>query len=161
MNTVRMAQTTKGIGRAVSASSLADIAEAVRAVFMLFGCSLALRWIPFRRIHAWHNQHNHCAIAVPADHAKHVARIVRAIRRASRVVGISACLSQALTAQMLLRWVGVPSRVWFGVNPSVDSQFAAHAWLEWNGQTVLGGWVQATYAPLFSLDVAPHIQSER
>lgn len=142
-------------------SPLADVIGAAQAVFVLFGCSLALRWIPFRRIHAWHNRHNRCAVAVPADPAQHVARIVRAIRRASKVVGISACLSQALTAQMLLRWVGVPSRVWVGANPNVGGQFAAHAWLEWNGQTVLGGWMQATYAPLFSLDVAPFVQSER
>ena len=129
-------------------------------MIMLFWFSLALRWIPFRHIHAWHNQHTRCVTPVPADPARHMARIVRALRRASRVVGISACLSRALTAQMLLRWVGVPSRVWFGVNPNVDSQFAAHAWLEWNGETVLGGWVQVIYAPLFFLEVSPHVQSE-
>lgn len=87
-----------------------------------------------------------------------VARAVRrAVDRAARSMPGSACLDQALTAELLLRRAGQPVRVSIGVAPD-GRPLDAHAWVESGGFLVTGDTEDLhTYRTLvvFGDDVAP------
>ncbi len=51
----------------------------------------------------------------------------------------STCLTRALAAQLLLRRGGIDSRLCIGVKRDEQRKFEAHAWLERNGEVILGG----------------------
>lgn len=66
-------------------------------------------------------------------------RLRRQVPRLSRWVPWRAvCLEQALAARWILRQARVPSRLQVGVSSS-GGVFAAHAWLEVAGKTLIGG----------------------
>jgi len=65
--------------------------------------------------------------------------IVWAVEAASRRVPRATCLTQALSAKLLLRAVGQNARLRLGVARNSDGSFRAHAWLEQAGQPILGG----------------------
>jgi hypothetical protein len=75
-------------------------------------------------------------------------RIAWAIRLPARRVPRASCLTQALAAQMLLARYGHRSRLRIGVGRDTAGQFAAHAWVEVNGQLVIGGEIAHNYVPL-------------
>ncbi len=64
-------------------------------------------------------------------------RLEWTVRVASRVVPYATCLAQALALHRLLARHGYPSNILVGVC-SVDRQFLAHAWVEHEGETLLG-----------------------
>jgi len=74
----------------------------------------------------------------PADNSVPVGQLVWAIRSASRLVPRATCLTQALAGQILLRRHGYPAEVHIGVTKDAAQGFQAHAWLEHQGQIVLG-----------------------
>ncbi len=153
MTSRKASQKATRLLRKIATITRSDFVDAFVAICLLFGFSLAVKFLPFRYLRAWHGRHNACPATRKPPSDQRVAATIRSVRRANRVVGFSACLSQALTGQTLLRRMGVPTRLWVGVNPNLDGAFAAHAWLEWNGQTVLGDQVQSAFTPLFHLDV--------
>ena len=74
-----------------------------------------------------------------------------AVRLAARYVPGASCLTQAITAQLLLSWSGVKSRLHVGV--SRTEKFEAHAWLECDGRVLLGGELESSrYAPILILE---------
>lgn len=64
-------------------------------------------------------------------------QVIWAVRLASRYVPRATCLTQALTAQMLLNGSGIDSRLQIGVARAAG--FEAHAWVECGGRVVVGG----------------------
>ena len=66
-------------------------------------------------------------------------RMIRAVRVASRVVPFASCLTQAQGAQIMLARHGVETTVCLGVRDAADGELAAHAWLNSDGEIVLGG----------------------
>jgi Transglutaminase-like superfamily len=67
-----------------------------------------------------------------------VDRLAWAVRNASRVVPRSTCLTQALALQYLLSRAGRLSSIHIGVAKERNGGFKAHAWVEHNGETILG-----------------------
>lgn len=66
-------------------------------------------------------------------------RVVQAIDLASRhMPGGVSCLARALVVQVLLGRQGSRSQLQIGVARGADGQFTAHAWVESNGQIVMG-----------------------
>lgn len=65
-------------------------------------------------------------------------RGVWAIRRALPLTLRASCLTQALAGWVLLTRHGVTSRVRIGVSSHEQHGFKAHAWLEVEGEVVLG-----------------------
>ena len=61
------------------------------------------------------------------------------------------CLAQAVAANRLLAWRGVPSEVWLGVRPAGTATIDAHAWLVAGGTVVTGSAGKPQYTPLHSL----------
>ena len=108
---------------------------ALRALGTLAVVRLALRFLPFGRLRALVDRRAAMPLAAP-DPA--VARAVRrAVDRAARTIPGSACLAQALTAELLLRRGGQAVRVTIGVAPD-GTPLDAHAWVESAGILVTG-----------------------
>jgi hypothetical protein len=81
-------------------------------------------------------------------------QIGRAVRLASHYVPRATCLTQALTAQMLLNWAGIEAKTLIGVRR--NEKFEAHAWVECGGRVLVGGAAEsATYSPMLTLEGRP------
>lgn len=83
--------------------------------------------------------------------ARNVAWLVHA---ASRNVFRATCLTQALTAQVLLNGAGLKNQVHIGV--VMGEGFESHAWVECEGRVLIGGAEQsARYSKLLTLEGRP------
>ena len=65
--------------------------------------------------------------------------VVWAVDAVARRLTCASCLTQALSAKLLLAWFGHRSKLCLGVAHTDDGSFRAHAWLERDGRPVLGG----------------------
>ncbi len=74
-------------------------------------------------------------------------RIAWAIAVAARYIPGSKCLVQAIAGRNLLASYGFPGVIHIGVAKDSKNWLSAHAWVEVEGQTVIGG-DTAAYAPL-------------
>ena len=77
-----------------------------------------------------------------------------AVRSSARLVVGATCLTQALALQVLLGRGGLGSRLCLGARKNAGGKFEAHAWVERNGQVLIGGEECATWTPLTSWDFA-------
>lgn len=78
-------------------------------------------------------------------------RVISAVRAASAFVPGSTCLTQALAAKYQLERFGLNTQLHFGVVKE-NGRLLAHAWLQCDGETVLGGEVASRYSPLVALN---------
>ncbi len=60
------------------------------------------------------------------------------VRRVSNYVPAASCLTQALATQVLLSRRGQVSNLRIGVTRGAKDEFKAHAWLESNGEIIIG-----------------------
>lgn len=74
-------------------------------------------------------------------------RIAWAVTVAARYLPGSKCLVQALAGRKLMASCGFPSAIHIGVAKDSRNWLNAHAWVEAEGKTVIGG-DTAAYAPL-------------
>jgi hypothetical protein len=75
--------------------------------------------------------------------------IVRAVDTASRLVpGGRNCLVRAVTGRALMAREGAESELVVGVAKSCGGAFESHAWLRYNGETILGGAGAGNFAPM-------------
>lgn len=83
-------------------------------------------------------------------------RISWAVEVASRTVpGTGRCLTKALTAHMLLRRAGYPSRLCIGVARKGERRLGAHAWVESESKVLVGGRGASHYVALSGLESKP------
>lgn len=74
-------------------------------------------------------------------------RAIRAISR--RILPRKPCLAQALATLRVLRLAGRPAVLMIGVRRTPTGRLEAHAWVESDGRTVIGGaGSPGSYAPL-------------
>lgn len=112
--------------------------HALRALGALAGVRLALWLLPFGRLRALIERLATAgAVARRAPDPARARAVRRAVDRAARTIPGSACLAQALTAELLLRRGGQPARVSIGVAPD-GKPLDAHAWVESAGVLVTG-----------------------
>jgi hypothetical protein len=76
-----------------------------------------------------------------------VVAVARAVKCASRRVPGSTCLAQALAGWAMLTRRHEGAVVRLGVNRDAAGGLLAHAWLECNGEKVLGGRVASAFVP--------------
>jgi hypothetical protein len=114
----------------------------VLAGALLVACVRVLLWVlPFKRL-VWLVERTalRSARVAPVHLTEDVsANIVWAVMTAARYVPRSTCLTQALAAQWLFAWFGRPTVLRIGVAKGDDRELKAHAWLENEGQVILGG----------------------
>ncbi len=111
---------------------------ALRALGALAVVRAALWLLPFGRLRALiEGLATFGAAAKRAPDAARARAVRRAVDRAARTIPGSACLAQALTAELLLRRDGQPARVSIGIAPD-GKPLDAHAWVESGGVLVTG-----------------------
>ena len=88
-----------------------------------------------------------------SDHRRRSRKsIVWAVEAAGRGAPmVRTCLTQALTAQVLLTRSGYPALLRIGVVRGMDGELEAHAWVESEGEVMIGGQELTRYVPLVSL----------
>ncbi|MEO6222778.1 MAG: lasso peptide biosynthesis B2 protein [Vicinamibacterales bacterium] len=114
----------------------------VKAWFAVVAVRILLWVAPYRWIEAWF-----MAPPAPSTSTDPPAAIALAVTRASTLVPMATCLTQALAAGFLIRRAGRNAIIHFGVARD-DAGFKAHAWLESDGGVLIGGREAAAYLPL-------------
>lgn len=71
-----------------------------------------------------------------------------AVGVASRYVPAATCLTQALATDFLLSRMGYRSTLHIGVLLREDTSLSAHAWVEYNGDILIGGRDHQQFTPL-------------
>jgi len=86
------------------------------------------------------------------DHSS-AAKAIWAVKVAACYMpGAGTCLAQALTAQSLLARRGRPATVHIGVVKGEKGELQAHAWLESQGDIVVGSSELERYTPLVAIE---------
>jgi hypothetical protein len=110
----------------------------VLAAPVVVGVRLALWLLPSALIvRATRRIANPQARSRPAR-AVSMMNIVEMVEAVSRRVPRASCLTQALSAQILLWLHGYSATLCLGVAHGADQQFQAHAWLERDGKILIG-----------------------
>jgi hypothetical protein len=121
-----------------------DRARAVRALVWLIAASVAVRFVPFATI-------SRAIARIPASRSPRAvitpAECGTAVRRAGRIWPVARCLPQAIAGYCLLRRAGLSGTLILGARMDGD-RVDAHAWLDYDGVTVIGGDVVHRYTPL-------------
>jgi hypothetical protein len=117
----------------------------LRALALHTSVAALLRVVRFGRLSRWlGGQPRHPR----EDDVAAAERIVWAVRRAAAAAPWGrTCLTEALTASVLLRCAGCSATLRFGVANSAGAGLDAHAWLEYRGAVLLGTSARA-YAAL-------------
>jgi hypothetical protein len=84
-----------------------------------------------------------------------VERISWAVQVAGSIVPRSTCLVQALAVQALLASGGQASTLCIGVAKDADSSIEAHAWVEMDGQVIIGATEPGRYTRLMTVPGEP------
>lgn len=106
---------------------------------MLVGAvRLALWVLPFRVLHRAVGKLALRPRATAAD-APTAGRIAWAVSATARRVPAASCLTQALAAMILLARHGYPATLRVGVARGEQGQLRAHAWVDSDGRTLIGG----------------------
>ena len=132
--------------RAFRRRNLSQQALIVEAGLALLGTWCALRMLPW----AWLYR-KRAAVSrgsMSAGSAKQVADLVASTAAALPVV--CACLEQAIVTAWMLRRRGVAALLVIGA-ARPDREFAAHAWVECNGEVVGDAGLAVRYTPLCRL----------
>lgn len=79
-------------------------------------------------------------------------RIIWAVVVASRYIPKATCLTKAMVAQVLLEQEGYPACLQIGVAKSDVGKVEAHAWVESQGQVVIGESGLKRYTPLSAFE---------
>lgn len=115
--------------------------------------ALALVIVIFVRVALYCTKFTHIRrlmIRTKSSSAENEARayiIAHAVRRAAGYVPKATCMTQALSAQAILSWFGVPTDLVLGAARAVGKGTVPtdadgtdfHAWLTWKGKVILGG----------------------
>ncbi|HEX8512582.1 MAG TPA: lasso peptide biosynthesis B2 protein [Allosphingosinicella sp.] len=125
--------------------SIADAPMLAEALAALTLASLAIAFLPFRRV----------AAAASAAGGRPARADPEAVRRArSAVTGWSrrvpwrtVCFQKGLAVHWMLRRRGIPSVLLYGARREGDG-LAAHVWVDVDGETVIGGEEAVGYACL-------------
>lgn len=103
-------------------------------------------FVPFNKLRKRMGKHKEESIDVESKEvyeiAKHISWIVNLI--SSKTPWESKCLVQALTAQKMLKKIGISTTLYLGVRKDGDSM-AAHAWLRCGEYYVTGGAIRYQY----------------
>lgn len=106
-----------------------DRRRLIEAFVTLEVVRIALRLFAIERVRAWASRRRQGTASVD--------RIVWAVRTAARWMPGTTCLYSALTLQRLLASQGYSSELHIGVARQ-EQRFAAHAWLERDGEVLIG-----------------------
>jgi hypothetical protein len=123
----------------------------VRAALLLGVLRLGLWLLPFQTLRRLVGTFTARSKRVRDAKRLSKTRVVWAVETAARYGSPTAtCLTQALAAQVLLARRGYPALLHIGVVRS-KNKLQAHAWVESEGEVVIGGFELERYTPLAAL----------
>jgi hypothetical protein len=131
--------------------------RALTTAFILLSLvRLGLWLIPFQRLYDWLKQRSQATAGtrvMPSSTDRPVRLVTWAVETSSEyMLGQPKCLAKALCVFFLLRRRGIDPVLRLGVMKEENSRLAAHAWIEVQGQVVIGALPNLTeYVPLPSL----------
>jgi Transglutaminase-like superfamily len=110
----------------------------LKVVMLLFAARVALRFLPFQSARRLLVRvcRGSVETTAQAQEMERILQLTAAVGR--RVPAIGTCLTQALTAYVLLDRRGYKTKLRIGVNKDRKGNFIAHAWLESDGRILLG-----------------------
>ncbi len=110
----------------------------IKALFLLGSIRIGMWLFPFRFVKRSLNIFFRPSSPINSEQDS-PARVAWAVKVVSRYVPRATCLAQALTVQALLAREGIHSDLTIGVARGETSELEAHAWLEIEGQIIIGG----------------------
>jgi hypothetical protein len=110
----------------------------ISATIALGAVRFGLWVIPFRFLHTVLLRLERPRFRFQRKGRPSVGRIVWAVKIASPIVPSATCLAQALATKLLLRRRGYDPALRIGVTRNEAGEFQAHAWIEYDGDIVLG-----------------------
>lgn len=115
-----------------------DRAAMVKAALLLLGARAALKLLPFRTILDWAErpEADPAAGGLLAPGTRRFVRSIDAVGH--RLFPRNPCLTQAVLVQRHLRARGHPSELRIGVRKGATMTLEAHAWVECDGEVVIG-----------------------
>jgi hypothetical protein len=135
--------------RTVARLTPSEKRQALVTILLMASVRLALWTVPFRVLKRISDPDGLSSrLRLPVFSQDQVAW---AIRLASRYVPGASCLTQALTARILLNASGHPNNLHIGV--ARETGFEAHAWIELEGRILIGGAEKsARFAKILTLE---------
>lgn len=136
-----------GVVDRIRRRSPADYPRLIVAACLLLAVDVALEGCSFARLHGGLVRVGETLDGLVPGNPP-LGRVVWAVEAADvRIPGDRTCLVRSLSAEMLVRLYGFEPRHRIGVDP--DDEFAAHSWLEYDGEVVIGDDVDLDrYEPL-------------
>lgn len=98
---------------------------------------LALWLLPFRTVQASVERLDRQMPASNPD-PKHINRTAWAVQASGRIIPGATCLTQALATRILLARRGYATKLQIGIARGETGTFEAHAWVEYEGDVVVG-----------------------
>ena len=130
----------------------------LQALFWVVTIRIALYLVPFawfRRVLEWLHQGQSLRAGSGAT-GPTLDQIIWAVTTIGRRIPKATCLTQALAARILLNRYHYDNQLCIGVKIGEEGEFSAHAWLEEQGQVLIGDLVnlsEYTKLPLESANV--------
>jgi Transglutaminase-like superfamily len=119
-----------------------------KAVFLLGAIRVGLKLLPFQQLRGLLAKIAQPRAKLQEVDKASVNKVAWAVIVASPYLR-AVCLPQALTTQVLLGRCGYPTQLRIGFTRSKGGQMSAHAWVESQGQVVIGGALNmARYIPV-------------
>ena len=116
----------------------------LRTFILLSGIRLGLALLPFQRLRQIVERLSHVSTyhqrsrGIPLP-PRLIRQIVWAVEKSAQLTpGGAKCLAKALTTQVLMGRRGLSCDFKIGVAKSPEGQLEAHAWIEVNGQVIMG-----------------------
>ena len=110
----------------------------VEALAVVVAIRLGLWVFSFKKLRSWVARVGQRSMGSRNTGMLSVDRVAWTVRAVSEYVPGATCLTQALVGQLLLARRGYPARLHIGVSKKLRGELEAHAWLECDGQIVLG-----------------------
>jgi len=112
----------------------------IKAALLLEAIKLGMRVLPFRILRRLLTRMVDMPLKPWGATRSSAKRVAWAVEVASHhTPGNKTCLAQALATQLLLARRGYPALLHIGVVTGEQEQFQAHAWIETEGEVVIGG----------------------
>ena len=120
--------------------------RAVEAASYLTVASLAIRFVPFRRLIPLFTRALPGAELTGPARTRAIADVRRAVLGvAARLPNRPVCFPRAVAAQAMLRRRGVGTTLCYGVNTAPDRGLNAHVWLNAGNEGVIGQEIAAQF----------------
>jgi len=125
----------------------------LKAGLLLGGTKLGLWLLDFQPLQRLLSRVAKAPVGLRKADKVSVEKVIWAVEMAGRYMPRArTCLTQALTAQALLARRGHPTILHIGVLTTAREEFQAHAWLESEGEVVIGSHELERYTPLASFE---------